>query len=81
MKGILKEIQQGEFAREWILENRANRPVFRALVAQDENHPIEEVGKRLRGMMSWVKSNVQQQVEEAQSEAVAQRMRNLEVRE
>jgi ketol-acid reductoisomerase len=81
MRGILKEIQQGEFAREWILENRANRPVFRALVAQDENHPIEEVGKRLRGMMSWVKSNVQQQVEEAQSEAVAQRMRNLEVRE
>jgi len=55
MKEILRQIQDGEFAREWILENRAGRPVFRALANRDAQHPIEQVGKGLRGMMSWVK--------------------------
>jgi len=55
MLRILKEIQTGQFAKEWILENRANRPVFRALAAADENHPIEQVGKQLRAMMPWLK--------------------------
>jgi len=55
MLQILKEIQNGEFAREWILENRANRPVFRALDNRDRNHTIENVGRELRAMMSWVK--------------------------
>ncbi|RMF93876.1 MAG: ketol-acid reductoisomerase [Candidatus Schekmanbacteria bacterium] len=54
MKKILKEIQSGEFAREWINENQANGPVFKALRKQGENHLIEEVGKKLRGMMSWI---------------------------
>src|SRR5947207_8428638 len=58
MRELLKEIQGGQFAKEWILENRANRPVFNALNAQDQNHQIEQVGQRLRGMMSWVKSGV-----------------------
>jgi ketol-acid reductoisomerase len=54
MKKILSEIQSGQFAKEWILENRANRPVFNALAKQGESHPIEEVGKKLRDMMPWL---------------------------
>jgi ketol-acid reductoisomerase len=58
MKEILGEIQRGEFAREWILENKANRPSFNALARRDENHLIEQVGGQLRGMMSWVRPQV-----------------------
>jgi ketol-acid reductoisomerase len=54
MKRILEEIQNGSFAREWILENKANRPVFNALRRREAEHPIEEVGERLRAMMSWL---------------------------
>jgi ketol-acid reductoisomerase len=54
MKKILEEIQSGEFAREWILECRAGKPVFNALTRKGEQHPIEEVGKRLRAMMPWI---------------------------
>src|ERR1700693_3940895 len=55
MKKILSEIQSGQFAKEWILENKANRPVFNALSKKGEDHPIEEVGARLRAMMPWLK--------------------------
>ncbi len=55
---ILEEIQSGEFAREWILENQAGRPVFNALLKRDAEHPIEEVGKELRAMMSWIKGEL-----------------------
>jgi len=54
MKKILSEIQSGEFAREWIMENKANRPVFNALMRRDNNHIIEIVGKKLREMMDWI---------------------------
>jgi ketol-acid reductoisomerase len=54
MKKILVEVQSGEFAKEWVLENCANRPVFNALTKKDEGHLIEEVGKKLRAMMSWI---------------------------
>ena len=54
MKRILEEVRNGSFAREWILENRANRPVFNALTKRGEEHPIEEVGRRLRSMMPWI---------------------------
>jgi ketol-acid reductoisomerase len=54
MKKILAEIQSGQFAREWVLENQANRPGFLAVRHRDAEHPIEEVGKRLRAMMSWI---------------------------
>ena len=60
MKETLRQIQSGEFAREWILENKAGRPVFRALENKDRNHQIENVGRELRAMMSWVKSSVPQ---------------------
>ncbi|HEY83065.1 MAG TPA: ketol-acid reductoisomerase [Dehalococcoidia bacterium] len=51
---ILAEIQDGTFAREWILENQAGRPVFNALKRKDREHPIELVGKELRKMMPWL---------------------------
>jgi ketol-acid reductoisomerase len=58
MKKILAEIRSGEFAREWILENLAGRPVFKALERQGKEHTIETVGERLRSMMSWISSSL-----------------------
>ncbi|MGH7322919.1 MAG: ketol-acid reductoisomerase [Candidatus Rokuibacteriota bacterium] len=55
MRRILREIQSGQFAREWVLENQANRAGFLAMRRVEAAHPIEEVGQRLRGMMSWIK--------------------------
>ena len=55
MKRILEEIQSGSFAKEWLLENRVNRPVFNALRRREREHMLEEVGARLRDMMSWLK--------------------------
>ncbi len=55
MKRILEEIQSGSFAKEWLLENRVNRPVFNALRRREREHQLEEVGARLRDMMSWLK--------------------------
>ena len=55
MKKVLNEIQSGEFAREWLLECKANKPVFNALTRRGENHSIEKVGSKLRAMMPWLK--------------------------
>jgi ketol-acid reductoisomerase len=55
MGQILAEIQDGSFAKEWILENQAGRPVYNALRRLDAEHPIEEVGRELRQMMPWLK--------------------------
>jgi ketol-acid reductoisomerase len=55
MKRILKEVQTGSFAKEWILENQAGRPMFNALRKKEVEHPIEAVGKKLRSMMGWLK--------------------------
>jgi ketol-acid reductoisomerase len=55
MGQILAEIQDGSFAKEWILENQAGRPVYNALKRMDEEHPLELVGKELRAMMPWLK--------------------------
>lgn len=54
MKEVLAEIQSGQFAREWILENQANRPVFNALDRQDRSSLLENTGAQLRSMMSWL---------------------------
>jgi ketol-acid reductoisomerase len=54
MKRILREIQTGEFAREWILENKAGAPAFKAQRRLQRNQMLEEVGKRLRRLMSWI---------------------------
>jgi len=56
MEYILEEIQDGSFAREWILENQAGRPTFNAAKRRDANHPIEVVGKQLRAMMPWLRT-------------------------
>ena len=55
MKKILAEIKDGTFARNWILENQANRPAFQAMRRRGAEHQIERVGKELRSMMSWLK--------------------------
>ncbi len=54
MKKILEEVQNGSFAREWMLENQVNRPQFTALVEREKEHPIEKVGAQLRAMMPWL---------------------------
>ncbi|MGI5901318.1 MAG: ketol-acid reductoisomerase [Desulfitobacteriia bacterium] len=55
MRQILKEIQSGKFAREWLLENQVGRPFFNAQTRIDAEHPIEKVGRELRAMMPWLK--------------------------
>lgn len=55
MKGLLTDIQQGTFARNWILENQAGRPSFSAIKRREEELQIEQVGKSLRSMMSFIK--------------------------
>ena len=55
MKKVLNEIVTGEFAKKWILENQTNRPVYRAMLAKESEHPIEKVGEQLRSMMPWLK--------------------------
>jgi ketol-acid reductoisomerase len=54
MRKILGEIQDGTFAREWVAEDDAGRPNFTRLQKEGQNHPIEQVGEKLRGLMSWV---------------------------
>ncbi len=55
MNKVLEEIVNGEFAKKWILENQANRPVYKTILAREAEHPIEKVGAQLRDMMPWLK--------------------------
>jgi len=55
MKKVLGEIQDGTFAKNWILENKANRASFNAIRRMEKEHQVEKVGETLRGMMSWLK--------------------------
>ncbi|GIU84164.1 MAG: ketol-acid reductoisomerase (NADP(+)) [Acidimicrobiales bacterium] len=59
MQEILSEIRDGSFAREWIEESRAGRPNFRRLEEEGRNHPIEQIGRRLREMMPWITAGKQ----------------------
>jgi ketol-acid reductoisomerase len=54
MKAVLSEIQDGTFAKNWILENQANRPSYNAMRKREQEHQIETVGKELRKMMPWI---------------------------
>jgi ketol-acid reductoisomerase len=54
MKQVLDDIQSGKFVKDWMLENRINQPSFKAMRAKCDSHDMEEVGKRLRGMMPWI---------------------------
>ncbi|MCM3704479.1 MULTISPECIES: ketol-acid reductoisomerase [Cytobacillus] len=62
MKAVLKDIQEGNFAKGWILENQANRPVFNAVNQRENEHPIEQVGRELRKMMPFVNSSKKKEV-------------------
>ena len=55
MKQVLREVQEGSFANEWILENQAGSPRYTALLKKDLAHPIEEVGQKMRSRMTWLK--------------------------
>jgi ketol-acid reductoisomerase len=55
MRKILEEVRSGQFARDWILENKAGAPSFKATRRRERMHPVEQVGKELRRMMSWIK--------------------------
>ena len=55
MRKILAEIQDGSFAKQWIIENKTNRPFFNATRKKKAAHPIEQIGKELRAMMPWLK--------------------------
>jgi ketol-acid reductoisomerase len=57
MKRILADIQSGRFARDWVLENAAGQPNFKAMRRQAAEHPIEKVGEKLRAMMPWIAKN------------------------
>jgi len=57
MKRVLADIQSGRFARDWVLENKAGQPSFKAMRARSADHPIEEVGGKLRAMMPWIAKN------------------------
>jgi len=63
MREVLKDIRSGQFAKEWILENLANRPQFNAINNREKNHPIEVVGRQLRELMPFVKKNIQEERE------------------
>jgi len=58
MKEILEEVRSGKFAREWILENQAGRPMFKARRRQDMGHLIEKVGQEVRSMMPWIARDI-----------------------
>jgi ketol-acid reductoisomerase len=55
MKKILEDIQSGKFVKDWMLENRVNQTSFKAMRAKCANHPLEQVGEKLRAMMPWIK--------------------------
>jgi len=57
MKRVLDDIQSGRFTRDWMLECKAGQPSFKATRRRNAEHPIEEVGERLRGMMPWISAN------------------------
>jgi ketol-acid reductoisomerase len=54
MAGILRDIQSGRFAKDWLLENKVGCPSFKAMRAREAAHPVEQVGKELRAMMPWI---------------------------
>ncbi len=57
MKRVLADIQQGRFARDWMLENKVNQANFKAMRRTQAAHPIEDVGAKLRAMMPWISKN------------------------
>ena len=75
MQQLLRDIQSGKFAKEWIAEHEAGRPHFTRLMAQDDNHPIEVVGRKLRGMMPWIGSSAKQKPSSTKHTALSTKQR------
>ncbi|QLC32825.1 ketol-acid reductoisomerase [Halarchaeum sp. CBA1220] len=69
MEEVLEQVQNGEFAQEWITENQANRPKYKQLRAREENHDIEEVGERLRELFAWAEEESEDEEEVAEVSA------------
>ncbi len=69
MEETLEEIQNGEFTREWILENQAGRPSYNQLREAEKNHEIEEVGERLRDLFAWAEEESEDEDESVQVQA------------
>jgi ketol-acid reductoisomerase len=69
MEAILEDVQQGEFAREWIAENQANRPSYRQLRQAEKNHDIEAVGERLRELFAWADESSETESEQERVQA------------
>ena len=57
MKRVLNDIQCGKFARDWMLENKVNQATFKAMRRRMTEHPIEQIGEKLRAMMPWIGKN------------------------
>jgi ketol-acid reductoisomerase len=70
MEAVLEDVQNGTFAREWIVENQANRPNYNQLRNAEKNHDIEEVGERLRSLFAWAEEETAEQTEEDDKTAV-----------
>jgi ketol-acid reductoisomerase len=68
MEEVLADVQNGEFAREWIAENQANRPSYRQLRQAEKNHDIEAVGERLRDLFAWAEEPSEDEQERVQAD-------------
>ena len=75
MRKVLREIQDGTFAKTWILENQAGQPSFKAQRRVNAEHQIEQVGKELRAMMPWINPVVSnsESAEEKKPEVIEQK--------
>ena len=71
MRQLLREIQSGQFAKEWIAEHEAGRPTFKRLMQEDDHHQVEQVGRTLRAMMPWIGTQQQATSDKRQEKAKA----------
>ncbi|RQH01338.1 ketol-acid reductoisomerase [Natrarchaeobius oligotrophus] len=69
MEKVLEQVQNGEFATEWIAENQANRPVYTQLNQAEKNHEIEQVGERLRALFAWEEGEAESEDEQTRVKA------------
>ncbi|MBI3320687.1 MAG: ketol-acid reductoisomerase [Candidatus Omnitrophica bacterium] len=80
MRQLLREIQSGEFARKWVAEHEAGRPNFTRLMRQDDDHQIEQVGRKLRAMMPWIGKDSRQPAGGSRQKAEGRKPRRRKAR-
>ena len=76
MEAVLEQVQNGEFATEWVAENQANRPVYTQLNQAEKDHEIEEVGERLRALFAWKEDEATEESSENESEEERTRVKS-----